>query len=386
MESTKDWLNELKLKFSVGQQGNDAIGSNLYMDTYLISNSNDKVATMLYSKGNPNITWETNTNLNLGVEFTMFDNRLRGGLEYFYRKTTDMLSIVYVPKSEGYTQYYSNVGSMVNQGVEFDIAYDIFHTKDFVWNVNLNATHYTNEITKLYAENKKSTLDGHAGYTSGDYFYGEGLPIYTWRLPKYAGVDAEGNAMWYKTDDQGVRTTTTNHEEASYYACGDPTPDLYGGFGTTVTFKGFDLSVNFSYSIGGQVFDYGYQTLMHSPNSSDVGTNFHKDMLKAWSETNKSSNIPRLQFGDTDQNLASDRFLTNGSWLSLNDINFGYTFPKVWISKLGLTKLRVYVAADNVALWTKRKGLDPRTSYAGSPGIENYSFVRTISGGITLNF
>lgn len=386
MESTKDWLNELKLKFSVGQQGNDAIGSNLYMDTYLISNSNDKVATMLYAKGNPNITWETNTNLNLGVEFAMFDNRLRGSLEYFYRKTTDMLSIVYVPKSEGYTQYYSNVGSMVNKGVEFDIAYDIFHTKDFVWNVNLNATHYANEITKLYAENKKSTLDGHAGYTSGDYFYGEGLPIYTWRLPKYAGVDAEGNAMWYKTDDQGVRTTTTSHEEASYYACGDPTPDLYGGFGTTVTFKGFDLSVNFSYSIGGQVFDYGYQTLMHSPNSSVVGTNFHKDMLKAWSETNKDSNIPRLQFGDTDQNLASDRFLTNGSWLSLNDINFGYTFPKAWIAKLGLTKLRVYVAADNVALWTKRKGLDPRTSYAGSPGIENYSFVRTISGGITLNF
>lgn len=125
---------------------------------------------------------------------------------------------------------------------------------------------------------------------------------------------------------------------------------------------------------------------MGSPTSTSLGYNFHKDVLKAWSEDNTSSNIPRLQFGDDYSNSTSDRFLTNGSWLSLNNINLGYTFPKVWSSKLGFSKMRVYASADNVCLWTKRKGLDPRTSSAGSPGTENYSFTRTISAGITLQF
>ncbi len=117
-----------------------------------------------------------------------------------------------------------------------------------------------------------------------------------------------------------------------------------------MNFKGFDLAFNFSYSIGGKVLDEGYRNLMGSPTSTSPGYNFHKDVLKAWSEDNTSSNIPRLQFGDDYSNSTSDRFLTNGSWLSLNNINLGYTFPKVWSSKLGFSKMRVYASADNVCL------------------------------------
>lgn len=386
MESCKGWLDMLKVKASFGQQGNDGIGSNLYRDLYVVRNNNGEVAVTVSSKGNPNITWETNTNVNAGVEFGMFNNRLTGSLEYFYRKTTDMLCYVYYPKSYGYDGIYDNVGDMVNKGVELSLSYDAIRTKDLVWNINLNATHYRNKIVSLNPDNVSSTLDGHGGYVSGFYFYGEGLPMYTWRMPKYAGVAEDGQSMWYVTDEQGNTTTTTTYNDATDYNCGNPTPDIYGGFGTSVNFKGFDLAFNFSYSIGGKVLDEGYRNLMASPTSTSLGYNFHKDVLKAWSEDNTSSNIPRLQFGDDYSNSTSDRFLTNGSWLSLNNINLGYTFPKTWSSKLGFSKMRVYASADNVCLWTKRKGLDPRTSSAGSPGTENYSFTRTISAGVTLQF
>ena len=386
MESSKGWLDMLKVKASFGQQGNDGIGSNLYRDLYVVRNNNGEVAVTVSSKGNPNITWETNTNVNAGVEFGMFNNRLTGSLEYFYRKTTDMLCYVYYPKSYGYDGIYDNVGDMVNKGVEFSLSYDAVRTKNLVWNINLNATHYRNKIVSLNPDNISSMLDGHGGYVSGSYFYGEGLPMYTWRMPKYAGVAEDGQSMWYVTDEQGNTTTTTTYNDATDYNCGNPTPDIYGGFGTSVNFKGFDFAFNFSYSIGGKVLDEGYRNLMGSPTSTSLGYNFHKDVLKAWSEDNTSSNIPRLQFGYDYSNSTSDRFLTNGSWLSLNNINLGYTFPKVWSSKLGFSKMRVYASADNVCLWTKRKGLDPRTSSAGSPGTENYSFTRTISAGITLQF
>ena len=386
MQPSNSWLQELKLKMSFGQQGNDAIGSSKYLDTYLITNSSNNVALMLATKGNENITWETNSNFNIGAEFSMLDSRLRGSLEYFYRKTTNMLSTIIKPMSQGTGVYYANVGNMVNRGVELDLSGDVIKSKDFVWSLNLNVTHYRNEITKIYEDNKKAVLDGHNGYTSGNYFYGEGLSIYTWRLPKYAGVDNEGSSMWYKTEANGNITTTTNYEDVSYYACGDPTPDIYGGFGTSLSYKGFDFNINFSFSLGGKVFDYGYQSLMHSPNAQLAGQNFHKDVLNAWGKDNTDSNIPRFQFGDSYQNATSDRFLISGSYLSLNGVNLGYSLPRNLIGKWGLSKLRVYVSADNVNLWSKRKGLDPRTSYAGSPGTENYSFSRTISGGVTLSF
>lgn len=386
MAGTKSWLNMLKVKFSFGQQGNDAIGNNRYLDTYGIGSMNGDMALTFASKGNDKITWETNTNINAGLEFELFKGRLTGDVEYFYRKTTDMLCFISVPMSMGYAGYYSNVGNMVNRGVELNLAGDVIRTKDFAWNINLNATHYTNEITKLYEENKNEMLSGYAGYHNGSYYYGEGLPIYTWRLKKYAGVNEKGESTWYVENEDGSLGKSAKWSEGSYFACGDPTPDLYGGFGTSLSFKGIDVSVNFTYSIGGKSYDSGYQSLMGVPYDSWTGFNFHKDMLDAWSPSNRGSNIPRLQYNDTDANSSSDRFLINASYLNLQSINIGYTLPKSLTRRLGLTKVRVYGAADNVYLWSKRKGFDPRTSFTGSPSNEQYAFVRTISGGITLQF
>ena len=386
------WIDMLKLKASWGQQGNDDIGDYRYTDTYYLSNFNGEVSFVQSTVGNPNITWETNSNFNMGVEFELLKSRITGSIEYFSRKTTDMLCFVYVPFSGGYSGSYDNVGDMVNRGVEFDLHFTPIRNKDLTWMINLNATHYKNKITMLNQDNKGSLLDGHPGYVNGSYnFIGEGLPLHTFRLKKYAGVTAEGESSWYKLDEStGEMGTTTSFTSATYFNCGTSDPDLYGGFSTTLSYKGFDFSATFNYSIGGKAFDYGYQSLMANPSSGNTGFSLHKDILKAWSETNTSSDIPRFQYAvkDVDMNAkgSSDRFLTNASTLTLQNINLGYTFPRKWVSALGLTNLRVYVSGDNLYYWSKRKGFDPRGSFWGASSETAYAQTRSFTGGITVQF
>ena len=385
------WIDMLKLKASWGQQGNDAIGDYRYTDTYSIENVDGKVALVQSGVGNKDITWETNSNFNTGVEFDISRNRISGSVEYFRRKTTDMLCFVYVPMSGGYGGSYDNVGDMMNQGVEFDLHFNILKTKDLDWSVNLNATHFRNKVLMLQEDNKNASLDGHPGYVNGSYFYGEGLSIHTFRLKKYAGVSSTGESLWYQVDEAtGETGTTTSSSNATYYNCGTADPDLYGGFSTTLSFKGFDLSVNFNYSIGGKAIDYGYITLMSNPSNGYTGFSFHKDILNAWSETNTGSDIPRFQYAvkdvDTGSTVLSDRFLTDASTLTLQTINLGYTLPKSWVSKLGLSNLRLYVSGDNLYYWSKRKGFDPRGSFWGSTSTSTYSPMRTFTGGLTVQF
>ena len=392
MAGTEKWLDNLKLKASIGSQGNDNIGDFRYTDTYSINNANGEVSTVFKDKGSENITWETNSNFNAGVEFSFLRGTVSGGVEYFLRKTTDMLLSFPVAPSLGYSSYYANVGDMRNSGVEIELNFTPIRREHVQWDINLNMTHLRNKITMLPPERRTKQVDGYSGYVSGSTFFGEGLPMYTFYMRKYAGVSDEGLSMWYmnETDDKGnptgKRVTTTEYAKASDYLCGDPIPDLYGGFGTSVNFRGFDLSVAFTYQIGGLAYDSGYSAAMYSPANKTTGMNWHKDILNAWSADNASSNIPRLQYEDKDQNGMSDRFLTDASYLNLQNINFGYTLPSNFTKKVGIEKVRVYLACENVWYWSKRQGFDPRYSYSGSTSQATYSPVRTISGGINIQF
>ena len=386
-----EWINMLKLKASYGSQGNDAIGSYRYTSTYDIVNSSGRPAAVPRTLGNKDITWETNGNFNAGIDFELWNSRFTGTIEYFYRKTTDMLFSFPLPPSYGYTSYFANVGDMRNQGVEFEFNVTPIKTKDLRWDIRLNATHYKNKITYLPEERKTMECSGVKGYSSGNSFYGEGISLYTFRLKKYAGVNENGEALFYRDvkDAAGNVTgteTTTKYENADYYLCGTALPDLYGGFGTSLSYKGFDLSFDFIYQIGGQVYDGAYAGLMSSPTGSGRGSNFHADLLNAWSPENIHSNIPRLQYGDKEATQSSDRFLTDASYLGFQNINAGYTLPSRWTRNFGVQKLRVYFAADNICVWSKRQGLDPRQSVTGGASNAYYAPIRTISGGLTITF
>lgn len=379
------WVDMLKLKASVGSQGNDGIPDYLYTDTYEISNNEGNVAVAFRSKGNPDITWETNMNFNAGVDFDFFAGRLAGSVEYFYRKTSDMLFFFNVPLSLGYSGYYDNIGDMRNSGIEVSLNAFPVKTQSVQWSINANLTHYTNKITMLPDEHKKMDVEGYAGYQSGGRYYGEGLPIYTFYMPKYAGVEPDtGLPMWYR-EENGATVTTTSYSEASDYLCGDPTPVIYGGFGTSVSFYGVDISAQFSYSVGGLVYDSGYAAVMRPPGTS-TGSNIHKDMLGAWTPANHDTSVPRFQYLDENISAQSDRFLTDGSYLNFQSARIGYTFPQKMVDKLKLSRLRLYLLCDNIFYISARRGLDPRYSFNGTTNYAVNSPVRTLSGGINITF
>ncbi len=381
----QNWIDMLKFKISYGLQGNDNLlymngyrNYQPYMDQYTLTNNNSDFATTLYYKGNQDITWETSHSFNTGFDFAFWKGKLSGSIEYFSRKTTDMLYFKPVASSMGYSRFPENVGSMINRGVELDLNSNIFDTKDLTWDINFNLTHFKNKVLELAPELNGQLIDGSR-------IYREGESMYQLYLPKYAGVDPEtGESLWALTEpNEKGETTTTSYSEASShrFMTGDILPKVYGGFGTSLTFKGFDFSIAFAYQLGGRILDYTYQSLM---STAAQGSAWHVDMLNAWTPENKNTNVPRMNVNDIYVSYSSDRWLTSSNYLSLQNITFGYTLPKNWTRKLQVEGVRLYFVADNVALLTARKGLDPRQGYVASDNV--YSPIRTISGGISLNF
>ena len=201
--------------------------------------------------------------------------------------------------------------------------------------------------------------------------------MYTWRLKKYAGVDENtGKALYYKRTEQPklnadgtpvldekqnpvtevVNTTTDDWSAADYYILDGETTiaDFMGGFGTSFAAYGFDFSINCSFQIGGKQLDDTYSQFMSSPTTT-LGYNYHADLLNSWTPENKT-NIPRFCYGDLYSAASSDRFLTDASFLNIDNINVGYTLPKQFTKKFGVNSLRLYVSADNVFYWSKRQG------------------------------
>ena len=378
-----NWIDLLKVKGSFGQQGNDDIG-NLYawLDQFIMSGANSVFSdgTLSY-KGNPDLTWETSTSYNIGVEFNLLKNKLNGTIEYFGRKSKDMLYNKPMPGSFGYTSIPMNIGSMTNSGFEIGLNSPILSRSKLTWSVNANATFLKNKINELAPELEGQLIDG-------SYIYEEGESRYRMYLVEYAGVDqATGEALYWTEDENGERVTTDDYSDASDYkiATDDLLPTVYGGFGTSVEAYGFDASIQCSYQLGGQIYDSGYRSLMHGGTSNYAGQNWHKDIYKAWTPENTNTNVPRLDASDRYANSSSTRWITSSNYLSINNISLGYTLPKVLTQKITIDKCRIYFSADNVALLTKRKGLDPRQSYTTAT-TARYTPIRTLSGGINLTF
>lgn len=400
------WLDQLKVKASFGQQGNDDLlyddgTSNYYpyQDQYRVTGANGIWSDgELYYKGNSKITWETSNNFNAGIDFSVFNSMLSGTVEYFNRQTSDMLYNKPVSPSNGYSSIPMNIGSMRNNGVEIELNYRPVDTKNITWDINYNITFINNKILKLHPD-----LNGEL--ISGSRIYREGRSMYELYLPKYMGVDpTTGLALYLDRDpivdedgnqieidgelqwsEEYLSTNGAHAYSNNRKATGNLMPKAYGGFGTTLNAYGFDFSISFAYQFGGKIWDYTYQDLMHGGTGSDMGRNWHKDILNAWTPENPNSNIPRLDAQDSYTNYTSDRWLVSSNYLSINNITLGYTLPSKLTKKFYLEKVRIYGSAENVALWSARKGLDPRQGYLTSDGA-TYKGIRCISGGIRVEF
>ena len=383
------WVNNLTLRASYGSVGNDDIyypnstSSNYYAykTQYSVSNSDGSFAVSKYYEGNPELTWETSYNLNIGISASLFDNLLNVDVEYFNKRTEDMLYNVPQPMSSGLSYISQNALTMNNKGFEFTLGINIPMPKDMRWNWTFTGTHYKNKVTDIPEDKRESGIT-HSSY----YNIREGRSVYDFYYYRYAGVNDEGKSLWYydATDENGNVTleTTDDYSQADKYYIGTALPDFQGGITTEFAWKGLDFSISANYQLGGKIYDSMYSSLMHA--GSSAGQNWHRDILNAWSETNKNSNIPVLD-GDQNANTFSDRFLIGADYFNIRNITLGYTFPKNWLRAAAIENARLYLAADNVAIFSKRKGMDPR-QYISGQSQANYSAIRTLSVGLSLTF
>lgn len=404
-----DMVDLLKVKVSYGVQGNDNLGGYYpYTNQYTHSYNEDtkEYSISLASVGNENLTWETSKALNGGVDFELFHGYLNGSVELFSRTTSDLLYNLDVPASSGNPLGYipTNVGSIRNTGWELSLDGMIVNNRNFQWSWNANFSHYKNTILELDETVAKDGIKGNG------WIYEVGGSLYEGYMFKYAGVDPKsGKALYYQkiydTDDEGKETvwsgketitdnfsalkSSTEHDDR--YDIGSFLPKLFGGFGTSINAFGFDFSAQFSYQLGGRYYDGAYQGLMHTQDNK--GQAIHKDILLAWTPENTNTNVPRW---DGDISVAQntlDRFVISSNYLSVNNVTLGYTLPRTLVQKVGIASMRVYVAGENLYVFSARKGVDPRYSMgigsmtSGSGFANNaYGTMRNVTAGVTLTF
>ncbi|QPH37914.1 SusC/RagA family TonB-linked outer membrane protein [Pedobacter endophyticus] len=385
------WIDDLRLKVSYGQVGNNALlddddnaryyGDRAFFD--LGSNNNNEGGVLLSSVATPELTWEKQNTLNTGVSFSFFGRRLTGEVEFYRKNVNDLILSVPQPLSSAVTSVYRNVGAMYNQGVELQLGGDLIRNTNFNWNLITNWTIFKNKITELPAETPtivKGTKRREAGHSFYDYY-----------LRQFAGVDPnDGSSLYIPADGTAaanIRTVNgvqyvTNQSFAKYDYSGSAVPDLLGSVNNTFSYKNVSLSFLINYQIGGKAYDAVYAGLF---STSSYGSSLHKDVLNAWTQTNKGSNIPRLDYGNsTNINAASSRWLIDASYVALRNVNLSYNLPKAWLSKIDVSSARLFVTGENLYLKSRRKGLNPTESFDGV-NQNTYPQSRAISVGINLS-
>jgi TonB-linked SusC/RagA family outer membrane protein len=384
------WIDNLSLKISYGEQGNDDIlDSDGYSSYYLWQalyslgwNNGNNIGAVVSTLETKDLSWEKNKNLNIGLEGTLFNNLLRFSIEYYNKKTSDMLLEYPMALSTGFSGYNANVGDMRNRGLEAELTVAPFRRGDFRWDVTLMASTVSNKILKLTNESPE--------IVSGVRVYKEGYPIRTYYVSKSAGVDPATGAQlyWaYEKDEEGNMKPGTEYITSDYsvannckYYMDSRIPDLYGSLSTNLSYKGLDLSVLTTYSIGGKVYDGLYRGTMEIQYATDT---WSTNALRRWQKPGDITDVPRIEIGGS--YAVTDRYLIDASYFAIKNITLGYTLPKVWMNKAGLNNVRVFASVDNLALWTHLDGMDPQYNFSGGT---DYSYVpnKTWTVGLEVKF
>ncbi len=372
------WLDNLSLRASYGSSGNDQVGFYAYPGLYGLGFANLDFPGLLATRlPTPNLTWEKNNVMNFGIDFTVF-NRMTMNFEYYIRESEDLLFPLPLPSSTGFPSIDANVGAVENRGFDVEINSNIIATRNFRWDVDLNLTHYRNEITSLPQEE----------IVRGSHKWMVGRSIYDFFIEEFAGVDPEtGKSMWYMDvlDDDGEptgeREPTTNRDLAGRYYVGSSIPDLSGGLNNSFAMGNFDVSFLLTFGIGGKTYDGSYVRLMHG---GTAGDHFHKDILNRWNEDNTDTDVPILDL-DQNANARSTRFLFDSDYLSIRSLTIGYSVPQTALGTIGITRARVFATATNLYTFTTHKGMDPQQALSGITG-DQYTPLRTIAFGVNMNF
>lgn len=369
------WLSTLTLRSSYGAQGNDNIGSYYaYKGLYSIRSNLGENGLVTSRLETPDLKWESNLNLNIGLDFGLFHDRISGTIEYFDRRSKDLLFSRPKAPSLGFGSIDENIGALKNTGIEVQLNAVPVRTTDFRWTISLNATHYKNTITALpQSDIKTATKIMRVGGTSSDFY-----------LREWAGVNPEnGDPQWYMDDANGNKVTTNNYSAASQYVQGTSLPDLVGGISNTFNYKEFEISALLGYSIGGKILDNDYTGLMHA--GSSIGRPWSTEILTHWTPENRNTNVPRLNVDDAGWTQSSTRFLYSATYARLKNLTIGYSLPKAIASRWGLANLKLTLTGENLLTFYGHKGMDPEQTIEGTTYFR-YPSMRTFSAGLNLTF
>lgn len=329
----------------------------------------------------------------------MFQSRLRLTFDYYIKNTDNILYNVPVTGLTGVTSIYKNIGEMRNTGYEISLGGDIIRTKDWNWNIELNISHNKNELKNLYKQKEadgsyvvKPVIigDGSGIAGSAERILEVGEPIDTYYMKRWAGVNPDNGApMWYKKGENGELVTTSNYAEAEYFKCGSGSPDLFGGFSTTLTWKNFDLNAVFGYSIGGKIYNYSRQEYDSDGTYCDRNQMKLQSGWKRWEKPGDKATHPVAKYNNSDKgNYASSRYLEDGDFLKMRSLTLGYNVP---VKKWGIQSLRVALSGENLFTITDYSGVDPEIpasdgSVMRSAGPGVYPSVRKFMFGLNLTF
>lgn len=385
------WINSLKLRSSYGTVGvADGIGYYAWQGLYGFGNNalEPGIVQSQTQFENRDLSWEVNKQTDIGLDFSVLSNRLRGSVEYFNRVSTDLLFAVPTALSTGALSSNKNTASLYNRGFELGITGDLFRSQRFIWTMGVNLTTIKNEITKM--------PEAVPEFISGTKKYSVGASLYDYWIRSYYGVDPDDGSVLYKanntTASSGIRyknnkgggmdTLTTASNNALYEYQGGVIPKYYGSMTQTITYLGFTLTAQFTFQRKGLTYDGAYQGLM---SAGTYGSSIHKDVLRRWQKPGDITDVPRMDNAQTTNfNANSSRWLIDASYFNIRSINFSYDFPRSLLSKTGLSGVSVFMSAENVANFTKRKGMYNQGSFSGVTG-SNYPVARIISAGLNIN-
>lgn len=370
-----DVINQLTLRASYGGQGNDKLSTYYaYQSLYTFYNNLGEPGTVASRLPTPDLKWETNLNLNLGLEFAILNNRIKGNVEYFKRESKDLLFQMPLAPSLGFSGYQANIGTLQNTGFEFSLFTTPIRTSDFEWNVDLNLSTLNNKITKL----------PRASIISGTKLLTEGGSVYDFYLPTWVGVDPSNGKPLWKTittnaNGEKVEGTTSVIGDATREIQGSSLPKLVGGLTTSINYKNFDVSALLTFRIGGKVLDTDYTSILSNGNLA--GRAWSAEMLNRWTPDNPYTDVPGLSTTTNNWTSASSRFLYSATYARLKNLSIGYTLPSSQFEKLGLKKFRIYLQGENLLTFYKHKGMDPEQTLDGTT-YYRYPAMRTITFGI----
>ena len=371
-------FDQLKLRGSYGVNGNAGIGNYDAPALYGFGfNYNQLPGSAPTNVGDENLTWELNKPMNIGLDFSVLKNRVNVTVDYYIRKSENLLLSVPLSNTSGFGSATRNIGSMENKGLELSLNIVPIQTKDLRWDVDFNFSNNKNTITSL--PNKADIL-------SGNFVIRQGQSLNTFFLREWAGVNiATGDPQWYTTDKRQASSNVYPGASARILA-GQALPKFFGSLTNALTYKGFNLSAQLYYNFGNQVFDTwrGYYL------GSGFGASFNKvkRQLDAWKNPGDITDVPKYVYnGNKNFNAGSTYNLNDGSFVRVRDIQFGYTLPKAYAEKLKIGNANFYVRGTNLFTWVKDKNLpfDPEQGTSSASNL-NVFIPKTVTVGLSLAF